>query len=71
MKNLYERRGSPMKENKTIVRAIRLNERLFEQAQQVKEQYEVPISFNRFVVNAVEQEVKRKGANDEKISESK
>ena len=49
-------------QNETIVKGIRLHKRLFEQAQQAKEQYEVPISFNRFVVNAVEKEVKRKGA---------
>lgn len=54
-----------MKENKqheTIVKGIRLHRRLFEQAQQTKGQYEVPISFNRFVVNAIEKEVERKGA---------
>ncbi|MED3982369.1 YlcI/YnfO family protein [Priestia megaterium] len=50
------------KQNETIVKGIRLHKRLFEQAQQVKEKYEVPISFNRFVVNAVEKEIKRKGA---------
>lgn len=52
-----------MKENQqheTIVKAIRIHKQLFKQAQQAKEQYEVPISFNRFVVNAVEQEIKRK-----------
>lgn len=60
-----------MKEHETVVKAIRINKELLEQANKVKEKYEVPISFNRFVVNAVEKEVKRKGANDEKISESK
>lgn len=60
-----------MKEHETVVKAIRLHKQLFEQANKAKEKYEVPISFNRFVVNAVEKEVKRKGVNDEKISESK
>ncbi|MFJ7756493.1 YlcI/YnfO family protein [Peribacillus muralis] len=61
-----------MKENETVVKAIRINKRLLEQAEQTKEQYEVPISFNRFVVHAVEQEVKRKGAeNGQTLSESK
>lgn len=60
-----------MKENETVVKAIRISKRLLDQAQQAKGKYEVPISFNRFVVNAVEKEVKRKGVNDETISESK
>lgn len=61
-----------MKENKTIVKAIRIHNRLLEQAQQAKEQYEVPISFNRFVVNAIEREIERKEVSEvETISESK
>lgn len=61
-----------MNENETIVKAIRIHKRLLEQAQQAKEQYEVPISFNRFVVNAIEKEVERKEVIEvETISESK
>jgi len=61
-----------MNENKTIVKAIRIHNRLLEQAQQAKEQYEVPISFNRFVVNAIEREIERKEVSEvETISESK
>lgn len=47
-------------QEETLVKAIRLHKRLFEQAQEVKEKYEVPISFNRFVVNAIEKEIERK-----------
>ncbi|KXY68836.1 YlcI/YnfO family protein [Bacillus paranthracis] len=61
-----------MKEHESIVKAIRIHKRLLEQAQQAKEQYEVPISFNRFVVNAIEKEVERKEVSEvETISESK
>lgn len=58
--------------NESIVKAIRIHERLLERAKQAKEQYEVPISFNRFVVNAIEKEVERKEVQEvETLSESK
>lgn len=47
--------------NETVLKTIRINERLLERANEAKEQYEVPISLNRFIVHAVEQEVERKG----------
>lgn len=50
-----------MKENETVVKAIRLQEALLEKARQAKEQYEIPVSLNRFIVNAIEKEIERKG----------
>jgi len=58
--------------DETVVKAIRIHESLLERAKQAKEQYEVPISFNRFVVHAIEKEVERKEVKKvEEISESK
>lgn len=45
----------------TVIKAVRIDKELLERANEAKELYEVPISLNRFIVHAVEQEAERKG----------
>ncbi|MFF1995483.1 YlcI/YnfO family protein [Bacillus mycoides] len=45
----------------SVIKAVRIDKELLERANEAKEKYEVPISLNRFIVHAVEQEVERKG----------
>lgn len=60
-----------VKQNETVIKAVRIHENLLERANKAKEQYEIPVSFNRFVVNAIEKEVERKENDDEKVSKSR
>lgn len=49
------------KKSKQVIKAVRMDKELLERANEAKEKYEVPISLNRFIVHAVEQEAERKG----------